>query len=154
MGRTPEPTELKLIKGTRDDRVNDQEPKPAAGGVTPPPLTPRARTVWKRLAPDLAAKKVLDRWNVDLFAQYCEAVVVARDAAKDIARRGVLVKGGGEHPTMVKNPAVQVQRDAIATMTTVGAQFGIGAAARSRIVTGEAPKDAKGAEEFFTAGSA
>jgi P27 family predicted phage terminase small subunit len=147
-GRPPKPTALKILAGDRKDRIPRSEPRPDPGKVVAPPLTRRARIVWNRLAPNLIATKVLTRTDVDLFAGFCEAVVMARTASADISRRGILVKGAEQQ--LVKNPAVQIHRDAMTTLTSIGPQFGIGAANRSKIATEPEAKTHGQTSRFFT----
>ncbi len=120
MGRRPDPPDLRVLKGTGHGAPAFP---PSTVSVVQPPMTAKARTVWKRLAPDLIAKQVLDPWNADLFGQYCEAVVIARTAAAELARRGLLV--AGQKGEDVKNPAVQIWRDATATASAIASKFGL-----------------------------
>jgi P27 family predicted phage terminase small subunit len=148
-GRRAEPTALKLVKGTRKSRINTSEPKPVVSRVVAPPMSRKARTVWNRLAPDMIAKRVLTAWDSDLMVGYCESVVIARESAADIAKRGPLVTGarGG----MVRNPSVTIHREANATMVRLASMLGIGAAERSRLhvdASSATPGGASG--RFFT----
>ncbi|MEE2040192.1 phage terminase small subunit P27 family [Nocardiopsis sp. CT-R113] len=135
-GPRPKPTSLKLLDGTRPDRVNTDEPLPGQGTIAPPawlvalhnqadPASPyeTALDVWNRLAPDLEAKTVLTPWDVDTFAVWCDAVVRHREAVDELAQYGVMVIG--QKGERVKNPAVQIARDYAETMTRIGARFGL-----------------------------
>lgn len=80
-GRPPKPTNLKVLHGDRADRVNTTEPQPATHGVEPPQwLAGEALQRWYEMAPDRIAKQVLTAWDVEAFAEFCVAVVHARDA--------------------------------------------------------------------------
>lgn len=90
-GPAPRPTNLKVVRGEREDRINRDEPQPSVPVEPPFALTKQAREVWDRLAPDLERKGVLTGWDVDLFAELCEAVVrlrAKRRAANRKAERG------------------------------------------------------------------
>lgn len=137
MGRRPEPTELKLLKGTEASRVNHAEPKPADDAIKPPyRLRRQTAAVWRRLSPDLIAKGILTAWDVDQFAVFCEATATFREAREHLDAEGYTAQGsaGG----VIKSPYWQIMRDAAAMMTTVGARFGLTPSDRSSIVTPEA----------------
>ena len=52
-GPKPQPTALKLLRGTRADRVNDAEPCPPPGEPAPPAyLDAEGLAEWGRRAPD------------------------------------------------------------------------------------------------------
>lgn len=136
-GPKGKPTELRILHGDRDDRINHAEPKPAADKAVKPPYTLRrpAAAVWRRLAPDLIAKKVLTPWDVDQFAVFCDAVATYRECRDLLDEEGYTARGsaGG----VVKNPHWQIMRDAASIMTTVGSRFGMTPADRSGIVAPE-----------------
>lgn len=140
-GPKGKPTELRILHGDRDDRINRAEPKPDEGEVKPPPGARRlALAVWRRLAPDLIAKKVLTPWDVDQFYTFCDAVATYRECRKILDEEGYTARGsaGG----VIKNPHWQIMRDAASIMTTVGSRFGLTPADRSGIIAPEsdAPK--------------
>lgn len=92
-GPAPKPTHLKVLHGERQDRINTAEPQPDAAEVVPPfDLGKKAQQVWDRLAPDLERKGVLTAWDVDLFAELCEAIVRLRE--KRASSRAKPEKGG------------------------------------------------------------
>lgn len=72
-GRKPKPTSLKLLEGSRDDRINHAEPKFQPGSDAAPEwLTGLALDHWNELAPLLASSRVLsagDRTNLALLCQ-------------------------------------------------------------------------------------
>lgn len=133
-GRPPKPTALKVLHGDAKERINHREPKPrVSADVTEPPraLTGRGLEVWGELAPSMAATQVLTDWDRDLLAAFCEAVHFRAEAA-------AALEGGGVMNGRVKNPAMQVWRDATSAMVQLGAQLGLSPAARTKISTGEA----------------
>ena len=129
-GPVPAPTAMKLRRGVRADRINREEPVPGLGGITPPPMSDEAREVWDRLAPPLTAGGVLTPWDVDVFAHYCEMVVMARRAAR-LVHEGLLAKGwrGG----FVTSPAWRAYRDAVVVLRALAQEFGLTPSARSQI---------------------
>lgn len=133
MPPTPAPTPLKILKGTRKDRINQNEPVPAAVPPEPPTwLHLEGRQVWARLAPDLIRKGVLTFWDSESFSIFCDAVVRHSDAALDVNERGLLIQG---ERGKVKNPSVQMVRDYAHIVQSYGARFGLSPSDRGRIHT-------------------
>lgn len=133
-GPKGKPTELRILHGDREDRINRNEPKPAETAVKPPyKLRPPTAKVWRRLAPDLIAKKVLTAWDVDQFAVFCDAVATYIECRERLDDEGYTARGsaGG----VIKSPYWQIARDAASIMTTVGSRFGLTPSDRSGIVT-------------------
>src|SRR5437899_967664 len=132
-GPAPAPTALKLVRGTRSDRVNSDEPLPGSGEVVCPDwLDGDGRGGGDRLAPDLVAKGVLTAWDVDTFADLCALVVLNRSALADLAERGTRIvspvkelRDGSVVYATVKNPNWQVARESAALLVTVGGRFGL-----------------------------
>ncbi|MFC4333874.1 phage terminase small subunit P27 family [Salininema proteolyticum] len=145
-GRPKKPTGLKMLHGDRADRVNTSEPQPDSSEVTRPAwLTGDAAGVWDRLAPDLIRKGVLTAWDVDLFATFCSAVIVNRDALVEIDENGVKcsapvreLSDGTIVYDLRRNPAWQVARESATMMATVGGRFGLSPADRAGLSIGEA----------------
>ncbi len=150
-GRLRKPTALKGIDGgkapARSTKSKTSEPKPPAGTVTRPVgLTVRARRHWAKLAPELVAKGVLTSWDVNLFAAYCEAVARYEEARLLVNRLGLLVPG--QKGNLVKNPAVQIQRDASLEAMRIGARFGLSPSERGGLQLPD-PGKKKGLAEFL-----
>jgi P27 family predicted phage terminase small subunit len=130
-GRKPKPTALKVLHGDRKDRINHAEPAPAEAAVPPPEdLSDDARAVWDRLAPDLIRVGVLTSWDVDAFVICCEALARYRQATKLVNGSALLVQGPSG---LVKNPALQVQREAESTFAQYAARFGLTPSDRSQL---------------------
>lgn len=129
-GRPRTPSNVAQLRGdykVHPDRQNKTEPIPAEALVAPPfRLTKTAQVVWNRLAPDLIAKKVLTHWDVDLFAEFCEAVVILRGR-----RRGARRKAEPGAPSPMSE-----YKTAIGIVTTIGSRFGLTPADRSKLSIG------------------
>ena len=96
-----------------------------------------ARTCWKRHAPILVAAGVLTEADRDLFAAACERWSVYQRASEILRGPGMTQtsKGNGR----VALPEVAIAATALKQYSDLMAQFGVGAAARSRVrVTGGA----------------
>lgn len=149
-GPAPEPTHLKIVKGTATAEDLAQEPLPTEGPITPPSwLSTKARNVWLRLAPDLITKGVLTPWDVDQFARFCALEAVNRDAYELVLRDGVLVKG--DKGLLVKNPAIQVLRDTQQLLTTLSGLFGLTPSSRTQLKIGDGGKGpSRGADRLLS----
>src|ERR1700749_1466108 len=96
-GPRPAPTALKIVHGEKPSRINTNEPKPAQTDRAPSCpswLSPGARRVWPRLAPDLHRKGLLTEWDREPFAVFCEAVDHHRKACEAVDGSAILVRGG------------------------------------------------------------
>lgn len=126
-GQPRKPTNLAVLHGDHrknPQRVNRKEPKPSDATVTPPfKLTQKAQEVWNRLAPDLVRKRVLTHWDVDAFAEFCEAVVILR-VKRRAARRKAEV--GGPSPMGEYKAAVGI-------VTMLGSRYGLTPSDRAKI---------------------
>lgn len=132
-GRPPKPTHLKVIEGNPGKRrlapsVKAPPQKPRA----PEWLTPYAKTTWRRLVPLLDDLGVLSAVDRDTIAGYCEAVSTFKSATEAIAKTGVLVQGRRKGEA-IKNPALQIQRDASRLIATYSAMFGLSPSDRQRL---------------------
>lgn len=73
-GRKPKPTALKILDGTRKDRINDDEPVVPVGSLEPPDwLLKTARDHWLELAPVLARAGLLTDADRHSLALLCES---------------------------------------------------------------------------------
>lgn len=129
-GPAPRPTALKILHGERESRINLNEPKPR--NVLPEPpldMTPDALEVWNYTIRELAPMRIATAADQHLLAAYCEAVAMHRRATRLLAKQELLVEG--QRGNLVRNPAVQMQRDAAAQILQLGAQFGLNPRARS-----------------------
>ena len=127
-GRPAKPKHLKVLHGDRKDRINDAEPVPAEVEVVPPyKLTVKTQQVWDRLAPDRIRAGVLTAWDVDAFAQFCEAIVIAQSAVRGARSKP---KPGAPSPLAEWQKAIQV-------CSTLGGRFGWTPSDRAKLVVGE-----------------
>jgi P27 family predicted phage terminase small subunit len=135
-GRTPKPTALRIVHGDRKDRINLREPLPESGPMVPPDgITEEVREIWEYTVRHLAVMGLALPSDRDCLRGYCEAVVSHAKACKILAHSSILIKG--IHGNMVRNPALQIQRDAARNMLRFAQEFGLTPAARSRIETAD-----------------
>lgn len=132
-GPAPQPTALKLIKGNPGQRaLNDAEPVPPAIPVGKPDwLSPMASAEWDRVAPQLEKMRILSDVDVMPLAAYCEAVGRFIEASRILETQGALVLG--YRGSLVKNPAAQIVKDALADMKALAQEFGMTPSSRSRV---------------------
>lgn len=131
-GRPSKPRHLKALHGDRKDRINDQEPVPGDGAIAPPyELRPPVQKVWDRLAPDRIRLKLLTAWDVDAFAAFCEAIVLAQKGA--VEAHGEVIPGAPSPMSRFK--------DAINLCSTLGGRFGWTPSDRQKLIVGEAPRE-------------
>jgi P27 family predicted phage terminase small subunit len=140
-GRKPKPTHLKLIEGNPGKRpVPRSEPKPEPKAPKPPTdLHGDALREWRRVAPQLERLGLLTGLDRAALSAYCWAWARLLAAQRVLADSGVLVKQRGNRT--VKNPAIQVARDAAAECRAWCAEFGMTPSARGRMALPDRPGD-------------
>lgn len=126
------PTKLRLLRGDRPSRINDREPVsrdllPEA----PDEMSVEVRAIWDYTLRELMHMKTVTAADRDSLICYCEAVEAHRKASAILARSPVLVKG--LHGTMIRNPALQIQRDSAHTVRGFAQEFGLTPSARAGI---------------------
>jgi P27 family predicted phage terminase small subunit len=142
-GRKPTPTSIKLLKGTRRDRLPTAEPRPrSARPKCPGHLDAVAKAEWKRRVEEFDESRVLTKNDSALLALYCQAFSRYRKAQDDIEEYGLLIET--DQGSWKANPAVQIQATAEAFMSRVLIEFGGSPSARTRVKAAEAdgPRDA------------
>lgn len=131
-GRPPKPTHLRVIEGNPGKRALPVEKKPPPSRPRCPDwLTKEAKAEWGRVVPVLDTLGVLSIVDRSSLAAYCESVSTFK-AATEKVKAGILVKG--QKGEAVKNPALQVQRDAAKNIAAFSAMFGLSPADRVRLV--------------------
>ncbi len=145
-GPAPKPVELAVVRGQKKSRRRTN-PKPTELPVKPVrKLSGYAKSVWDRKAPDLIAQKVLTHWDADLFTSFCMWAAIEQQALDDVEKRGNVVDGDRGK---VKNPSMQIARDAATQLLAIGARFGLTPSDRGLLNLGKGPTDGKG-EDLLT----
>jgi P27 family predicted phage terminase small subunit len=133
-GRKPKPTSLKILDGTRSDRVNRQEPSPAR---VAPPMTAEvegdsfALEAWNRLVPRLQSLGLLTEADGEALSLYCVTYSRYRLASIDVQAHGLAVETG--LGGLKANPAAAVAAECSRLMASLLAEFGLTPASRSRV---------------------
>ncbi len=132
MARPRKPTRLKKLQGTLQKcRVNPNEWTPPVGAPEMPATFKRdARREWMRVVPMLLDAGLISHYDGSTLEAYCEAYQEWKDAARIVAKEGLL-DGSKAHA------AVKVLNDARAQCMTYAQRFGFDPVSRSRI---SAPK--------------
>lgn len=147
-GPAPTPTALKLVKGVHKhnpDRVNRAEPEPEPGEVRPPGwLSPGGLELWEQYAPDLERQGVLQAWDVEHFALWCDCAAKRRRITAEIDEFGMTLKEPvlDSEGTMVgyvikRNPATLVEKGLTDSLARYGARFGLTPSDRSQLKVGD-----------------
>lgn len=146
-GPPPEPTRLKLAKGTRRDRVNKTEPEPpSALPVAPAWLPDAVRAVFLSTVAELDSMGLATRADTASLIALSQAVVEHQRASVLVAKQGILLIG--ERGQVVRNPAVVVTNQAAATIIRLSREFGLTPAARTSMGSKHEPED-KGSERLL-----
>ncbi|PJN31499.1 terminase [Streptomyces sp. CB02613] len=156
-GPAGKPTALRVLHGDRKDRINTDEPQPSELDIEPPAwLSEDAVEVWEQLADDLIGKGVLTAWDIEAYANWCDAVVRRRDAADHVAREGAVVElpvfnknGDLTGHRMAKNPWLLALDAADAQVQRYGARFGLTPSDRSQLKIAP-PANPGGAERLLS----
>lgn len=152
-GPRPAPTSLKLVKGTRSDRVNTDEPvpeQPVDELQAPEWMTSHevALEIWAEYAPDLQRKGVLTAWDVEAFAICCETAARRRKAVARIKAEGEITTvpvfdRNGKPAGMkdVRNPWLTVLAQADRQLLSWAARFGMTPSDRAQLGGGTKQRD-------------
>lgn len=148
-GPAPKPTKLRVLHGDRPCRINDREPQAPAGGhpECPQDVSAAVRAIWDYTLDQLVVMDLATLADRDALLAYCEAVATHRRASALLADQELIVTGatGGA----MRNPAVQIQRDAATLIRIYSREFGFTPSARSEIRTG-GQTDGQGAERLLS----
>jgi P27 family predicted phage terminase small subunit len=149
-GRKPKPTELKILRGTRKDRINEAAPKKVAG-VPPCPshLDAVARAKWDELVEQLGEAGTLSRTDSESLALYCSTFSLWLLARQHVSKTQSLTVTGAQGGTK-SNPILSVIAVNAQLLARLQAEFGLTPSSRGRIQSSAAaPKDEL--EEFVQA---
>src|SRR4051794_1038055 len=123
-GPRPKPTQLRVLHGDRKDRINTNEPVAADGAPEcPDGVSDAVRDVWDYTLAQLGAMGVATPADRDSLLCYCEAVVTHRQASAILARSNILIRRA-DSDTLMRNPALVVQRDAALLIAKFAQHFG------------------------------
>lgn len=100
-------------------------------------MSDQARQVWERLAPQMVRLNRLEPHHEDMFAAYCEAVADVIELTSNLAMNGRTYEVKTRNGLQQKKTADwQTRQDALATMTRIGALFGMSPVDDNRLAGG------------------
>lgn len=92
-GRRPKPTALKVLDGTRGDRINHAEPQlPIGAIVAPATLEGHALTKWNELAPLMANAGMFTEGDRSALTLLCEDYKAIQDGQASADTKNRFVK--------------------------------------------------------------
>jgi P27 family predicted phage terminase small subunit len=151
-GPPPKPAHIRLLNGTPASKIrNHNEPKARdILPVVPDNITEDVRAVWDETLRELVAMHTAHAADRESLHCYCEAVVTHRRASELLGKSSLVIKG--QKNNLVRNPILQIQRDAATVIRHFANEFGLTPASRTRI---EVRGSESGAEENnpFAAGA-
>ena len=152
-GRRPRPTHLKVIEGNPGKRPLSTVTAKAAPErpYATPDMSEDAKAEWNYIVPKLDATGILTKADRRNLVILCEQVSVFNEATHWIQDKGIIVAGRNKGEA-VKNPAVQIQRDAARLISTFSRMFGLSPADRAGLELGGLPADAASALAAVLAG--
>ena len=143
-GRTPRPTQLKMLEGTVGNHAvvpDDFRPVTHIPDM-PPHLLGAAAAEWERLSAELARYGMVsevDRGVLAMicttWARYVEAEEMIERTAKGSAGTGLFIKSPNGYP--IQSPWLAVSNKAIELYRSLLGEFGLSPAARSRVLPGD-----------------
>lgn len=148
-GPKPKPTALKLLEGTRKDRVNQAEPHVIEGSPEcPDHLDAVAKAEFRRMLGLLHASGVLSRADGTALALYCQTYSEWIAVRAEVAKKGRLIET--TEGTWKINPLIEVAHKCKLLCLKTLVEFGFTPSSRSRVtrVTAEVPQD--DLEDFLT----
>jgi P27 family predicted phage terminase small subunit len=140
-GTKPKPTKLKVLEGTRKDRVNQSEPSPPkVAPECPKWLLDEAKAEWNRMAPILEQMGLLTSIDKAAFAGYCQAYAKWRGAEEFLKEHGTtykIPKRGKDGKVisiyMAPFPEVAIARASLEQVRQFCVEFGLTPSSRGRI---------------------
>lgn len=144
MAQQRKPNRLRVLHG-QPVRTPPQAGGPLGQPDPPDWLPAEAQDEWERVTEACASHPTwLQQGDVAILTAYCMTWATWLEAAQDIARRGPLVPGrssadaddGEGGPRLVKNPAVQIARDAATQLRALCRELGFSPDARRRVDVG------------------
>ena len=139
-GPAPLPTALKILRGTmRADRVNPAEPRPlpVSSLAAPAWLTDDGRKVFRRLARQLAALRLLSETDLpllgllsDQWSIYFSAREFLKEQKSDVY---TLRDADGNVRAIQQYPQVAIRNKAALAIARLSAEFGLSPSSRARV---------------------
>lgn len=133
MGRTPTPTNLKILRGNPGQRaLNSDEPKPPLADITPPRgLDEIGLAVWEEMAPLLLSMGVFTQADRRVLSRYCLLTEQFQRAVDHVRENGMTqITQTGYSQLSAEGSLVKTLS---AELLRIEQQFGMTPASRSTI---------------------
>ncbi|MCH8243661.1 MAG: phage terminase small subunit P27 family [Planctomycetes bacterium] len=151
-GRRPKPTAVKKATGNPGRRpLNENEPQPEDGVRSPYGLRPRAKSAWRRLAPQLKKMGCLKRIDAEALARYCTLLARYWEAEKFIEKHGTSypIRGeDGKVKYLQQVPQVGMANKLAPLLARLEQEFGMTPSARAAISLPPGESDEESLEAF------
>lgn len=140
VGRTPQPTQLKLVKGRSAGRDSGGRPvKQSPGFVRLPPeapvwLPPEASAEWARVVPELQRLELLKPIDGAGLAAYCMAWDRFVEASRIVAREGMVIHDDKLGRSQ-RHPAIVTAEAASKELRAWCSEFGLTPSAEARVTS-------------------
>ena len=152
---------MKLAKGNPSRRPVGVDPADETGGAPvvdhrtgmrvarPTWLTGEGRKIWERLAPRLAAMKLLGQPDAEAFARYCRNFARWLKMQKTLDREGETYESESAHGKLKRaHPAYMIGDRLERQLLAAEANFGLNPAERQRIFAARAAQPANAPDLF------
>jgi P27 family predicted phage terminase small subunit len=156
MGRTPKPTQLKVVTGNPGKRpLNELEPKPEIKRPKVPAfLSPKAKTAWNGLCDVLEDMSLITLADAKSLELLCDAYAQWRDLRKIIDECGHTYQTTTQTGDVMykARPEVAMAADAWKRVASMLSQFGLTPAGRSKVSASRKPEEFDPLEDFLKRG--
>lgn len=135
-GTKPEPTHLKLLKGNPGKRpLNKNEPKPVPVAPKAPYwMRSTAKTLWKKIGPQLERMGLLTSVDGPAFEAACENYAVWVHCAKYLTQHGLTYEVETKSGTVIQQrPEVLIGNKALLAFKAFCTEFGLTPSSRAGI---------------------
>ena len=135
-GPKPQPTAIKLARGTLRERRKDEPQPPADKIVMPKHLGKVARAKWKELLPLLEGVRVMTDADVEALARYCDTYewwLATRAILKKDGCTYPILNDGGEVKYIAQRPEVSIAHKLATQLRQLEQDFGLNPSARSSL---------------------
>jgi P27 family predicted phage terminase small subunit len=145
-GPKPEPTILKVLKGTKEQKDLMGEMNPTGLLTCPQELSTAARAEWKRITKVLPPG-LLTAADRSLLASYCSAWALWREASGHVQSEGLVLEGkdGGSY----QNPWLSILNKQVQIMASLSGRFGLSPSDRNGIKVPEVKEGGKWSKDLL-----
>lgn len=130
-GRTPLAPRERALRGTSSRRRGRVAPVSEKRLVAPRSLSPEARVLWARVAPELVRLGAVGFLDRDVLAAWAEASALAAKAGQILQREGLVIRDAKGRP--VKHPAIAIRNQAGAEARRLAGELGLTPVSRARL---------------------